>query len=185
MRNELEAINKTDWDKAQFRFDAIKPLLQLKPRKRADVKSRALVLNIDTVTLYRWMKQFEATGILTSLTTKKRLDAGSTKLNEELEAIITTAINTEYLTTQRKSVQKVFMAVRRACFEKKIKPPHINTLRNRIDKLSHQDKVSKRHGRKVAGEQFSPLKGSFPDADFPLSVVQIDHTKLDIILVDG
>ena len=184
LHNELETIKNADWDKAQLRFNAIKPLLQLKPRTRADVEHRAAELNIDPVTLYRWIKQFECFGILTSLTTKKRVDAGTTKLSEELEKIITAAINIEYLTTQRKSVQKVFMAVRRACFEKQLKPPHINTLRNRIDKLSHQERVSKRHGRKVAGEQFSPLKGSFPDADFPLSVVQIDHTKLDIILVD-
>lgn len=181
---ELESINNADWGKAQFRFDAIKPLLELKPRTRADVEHRALELNTDTVTLYRWIKQFEESGVLTGLATKKRLDAGTTKLGDELEAIISTAIDEVYLTTQRKSVQKVHLAVQRACFEKNLQPPHINTLRNRIDKLSHQHKVSKRHGRKAAGEQFSPLRGSFPDADFPLSVVQIDHTKLDIILVD-
>ena len=180
---DLEIIDDNAWDKAKLRFDAIAPLLNSK-HKRADVKNRAQELNIGTSTLYKWIKQYKDSEILTSLASQRRSDNGKSRLSPEIQALIEEAINNVYLTTQRKSVQKVFMAVRRACFEKQLKPPHINTLRNRIDKLSHQNKVSKRHGRKVAGEQFSPLRGSFPDADFPLSVVQIDHTKLDIILVD-
>lgn len=73
LHNELETIKNADWDKAQLRFNAIKPLLQLKPRTRADVEHRAAELNIDPVTLYRWIKQFECFGILTSLTTKSGL----------------------------------------------------------------------------------------------------------------
>ena len=62
--------------------------------------------------------------------------------------------------------------------------PHNNTIRARISKLDPQFKIAKRQGKKAAEEQFKPSEGSFPNADFPLAVVQIDHTKLDIILVD-
>ncbi|UKB79553.1 Mu transposase C-terminal domain-containing protein [Chryseobacterium sp. MEBOG07] len=41
-----------------------------------------------------------------------------------------------------------------------------------------------RYGAKVAKDKFAPLRGSFPHANTPLSVVQIDHTPVDIILVD-
>lgn len=44
--------------------------------------------------------------------------------------------------------------------------------------------MKKRIGAKEAGYKFNPILGSFPGADFPLSVVQIDHTRVDIILVD-
>lgn len=36
----------------------------------------------------------------------------------------------------------------------------------------------------MAKEQYDLHKGPFPGADFPLSIVQIDHTQVDIILVD-
>src|SRR5690606_12005832 len=41
-----------------------------------------------------------------------------------------------------------------------------------------------RYGKSKARDKFEPIKKSFPGADYPLSIVQIDHTKVDIILVD-
>lgn len=37
---------------------------------------------------------------------------------------------------------------------------------------------------KKAKNKFQPKPGSFPDVAFPLDVIQIDHTPVDIILVD-
>ncbi|MBL0283614.1 MAG: DDE-type integrase/transposase/recombinase [Zoogloea sp.] len=74
--------------------------------------------------------------------------------------------------------------VRGRCLNAKLEPPHNNTVRNRINKLSDELKLAKRRGRKVADQQYAPIEGSFPGADYPLSVIQIDHTKLDVILVD-
>ena len=42
----------------------------------------------------------------------------------------------------------------------------------------------KREGRKAAHDKYGSIKGSFPGADAPLAVVQIDHTLLDIMVVD-
>jgi len=42
----------------------------------------------------------------------------------------------------------------------------------------------KRNGRKAADQAYSPIDGSFPGADWPFAVIQIDHTPMDIILVD-
>lgn len=38
--------------------------------------------------------------------------------------------------------------------------------------------------RKKADNKFTPAAGKFPHADYPLAVVQIDHTPVDLILVD-
>jgi putative transposase len=37
---------------------------------------------------------------------------------------------------------------------------------------------------KAAAATYAPLQGRFPGADMPLAVVQIDHTLVDLILVD-
>lgn len=89
-----------------------------------------------------------------------------------------------YLTRQRKSQRKVCEEVRRRCLEAGEPPPHDNTARNRIRALSGELVAARRLGRKTADLDFRPHEGQFPGADWPLSVVQIDHTKIDIILVD-
>jgi hypothetical protein len=44
--------------------------------------------------------------------------------------------------------------------------------------------LEKRKGKKAAAEKYEPIKGHFPGADFPLTVAQIDHTPMDVIVVD-
>lgn len=45
-------------------------------------------------------------------------------------------------------------------------------------------RVEKREGKKRAAEKYEPIKGHFPGADRPLAVAQIDHTPMDVIVVD-
>jgi putative transposase len=35
----------------------------------------------------------------------------------------------------------------------------------------------------AAAEKYEPIKGHFPGGDFPLAVIQIDHTPMDVIVV--
>ena len=44
--------------------------------------------------------------------------------------------------------------------------------------------MEKRKGRKATAEKYEPIKGHFPDADAPLAVAQVDHTPMDVIVVD-
>lgn len=44
--------------------------------------------------------------------------------------------------------------------------------------------MERREGRKAARDKFAPAAGSFPHATAPLSVVQIDHTELNVQIVD-
>jgi putative transposase len=70
------------------------------------------------------------------------------------------------------------------CKNAGLEPPHPNTVRNRITALTDREKLERRRGKKEAGKQYAPAVSHFPGADWPLAVVQIDHTELDIMLVD-
>nr|WP_232337543.1 Mu transposase C-terminal domain-containing protein [Deinococcus arboris] len=72
----------------------------------------------------------------------------------------------------------------RLCRERGLEAPHYNTVRNRIAERTQYVQVAKRLGKKTAENRFRPHVAEFPGADYPLSVIQIDHTKLDVILVD-
>lgn len=180
----LEDLADEDWQTAQRRLDIIRPLIRKRGRSRAEVSQRAREFNLHPNTLYKWLTAYEATGRLTALMPKTRRDKGASKLAAEIEAIIQASIEDVYLTSQRKPVSRVCDDVRRRCLNAGLEPPHANTIRNRIAQLAEPLRSKRRDGRKAASEAFSPIEGEFPGADWPLAVVQIDHTKLDIILVD-
>lgn len=181
---ELLNITEESWGIAKSRLQTIKPLLNLSKRSRSDVEKAAVDNNLHTNTLYGWLKLYEASGLLSSLLPKVRRDRGSTKFDEEIEEVIKQAIATEYLTKQKKSQRMVIDEVKKLCRKENLTPPHDNTIRNRIKTLSPQLVASRRQGRKVSDNTFRPIQKKFPGADWPLAAVQIDHTKLDIILVD-
>ncbi|MGZ2746199.1 Mu transposase C-terminal domain-containing protein [Burkholderia stagnalis] len=184
-RPDLLAIPESDWSEAERRQAIILPLLGQCRRKRDDVVARAAEFGLHANTLYKWLKAYESARLITALLPKQqRKDKGAIKLQAEIEAIIEDVIKTEYLTTQKKSKQWICNEVRRRCSAAGIAPPHANTVRNRLKTLPAELTVAKRQGRKAAEQAYSPVEGSFPGADAPLAVVQIDHTKLDIVLVD-
>jgi putative transposase len=101
-----------------------------------------------------------------------------------VEAIIHAAIQERYLTRNRRKATHVHQEVARKCRAAGLPTPHINTIRARISRLEPRSVMKARFGGSAAREQFEPIKSEFPGADAPLAVVQIDHTKLDIVMVD-
>ncbi|MBQ4845731.1 Mu transposase C-terminal domain-containing protein [Pseudoalteromonas sp. MMG005] len=181
---ELMLISEEAWETANQRYEIIKPLVNKGGRTRKQVIERAQAHDLHVNTVYLWLRLYEGSGLLTSLLPKTRSDKGATKGDHIVEEIIKEAIATEYLTKQKKIVRKVIDAVKAQCLKRGLTPPHDNTVRNRVKALPLELVSRKRHGRKKSDNDFKPIEGKFPGADWPLAVVQIDHTKLDIILVD-
>ena len=172
------------WQTANDRFAVLKPILA----SRSDgalVKQVARENKVSVSTLYRWLERYEATGLVASLMDKSRSGGrGKVRLSPEVDAIVQQAIKDEYLTKQRKPLAKVHQLVATHCKRAGLKVPHQNTIRNRISQITEYNRLRYRYGKDTADEQLAPHKGSFPGADFPLAFVQVDHTKLDIQLVD-
>ncbi len=181
---ELMLISEEAWETANKRYEVIKPLVNKGGRTRDQVIERAQAHDLHVNTVYLWLRSYEGSGLLTSLLPKTRSDKGAIKGDQIVEEIIKEAIATEYLTKQKKIVRKVIDAVKAQCLKRGLTPPHDNTVRNRVKALPLELVSRKRHGRKKSDNDFKPIEGKFPGADWPLAVVQIDHTKLDIILVD-
>lgn len=183
-RPELLQVLDKDWEEAKRRYEIIRPLLDKPDRSRQDVTERGKLFGHHTNTLYEWIQRYDDSHLLTALLPRTRSDKGTTKFSPEIETIIQAVVESEYLTKQRKSQQKVCDEVRKRCLHAGFEPPHDNTIRNRLKQLAGEQVMAKRKGRKAADHAYSPIEGSFPGADWPLAVVQIDHTPLDIILVD-
>lgn len=180
----LEGVPEDKLQVARERYEYIKPLLFIHQRTRAMVAAQADTVGVHPNTLYKWIRRYEDSRFLTALVPGRRKDKGTKKLSEDVEKIIREVIESDYLTRQKKSPAKVCREVERRCRESNLKPPHPNTVRNRLKAIPAYYQTTKRHGYKAAKDTYFPLKGTFPGADCPLAVVQIDHTPLDIILVD-
>ena len=63
--------------------------------------------------------------------------------------------------------------------------PAPNTIKLRIAWIENRERMRKREGIARAEDVFDASKGSIPDANWPLQLVQIDHTLLPVIIVDS
>lgn len=181
---DIDEIGDEDWKTAEKRYAIIKPLLEGNCGRR-QIEERAKECGHDPSTVYRWLNRYRSMGVVAALMPQKRgWQAGKGRISKHTETVIQEAIKDTYLTPQRPSVQKVIIEVKRRCSQRGVDMPHANTVRNRILALSEKQVLSGRGFKEKAKNKFLPAAGQFPNADYPLSVVQIDHTPVDIILVD-
>jgi putative transposase len=65
-----------------------------------------------------------------------------------------------------------------------IDPPALNTVKDRINKVRPEKSLATREGSKAA-QRLKPTLGATPNTQAPLDAIQIDHTKIDVIVVDA
>lgn len=182
---DLAEIADADWQEAERRMAIIRPLVDQPVFGRSEVEARAKESGVDTATIYRWLRRYRGTGSPLGLIPQKRgWKSGKTRIPAFAEAVVDEAIRDFYLTPQRPSAQKTVVEVMRRCQQRGIEAPSASTVRARIARVPERDRLRGRGYREKAKNKFMPTAGKFPNADFPLAVVQIDHTPVDIILVD-
>lgn len=182
---DLDTIVDEDWSVAEYRYAAIKPLLDAPRAGRKMINARGDELSINPSTLYRWLDRYRALGVVTALIPKKRgWPQGKSRLPCEVEAVVDEVIRDFYLTPHRPSQKKAIREVKRHCHERHIDPPSESAVRLRLNRIAEKTRLRGRGYREKAKNRFLPAAGRFPNADYPLAVVQIDHTPMDIILVD-
>lgn len=98
--------------------------------------------------------------------------------------MINAAIDDYYLTPQRPSVSALVIEIRRRCRVLSFPAPGRKAVRLRLARRPAPQITAKRAGRKAAHDRFGAAAGAL-DAPWPLSLVQIDHTLVDVIVVDS
>jgi putative transposase len=165
-------------------MECIRPFLNRIDRTVEAIQKRAAEYDIHPSTLYRRLADWDLNGRMEALLPRKS-DGGRGKgrLLPDVEQLIDTSIKSHFLNKQRLKVTDVAMEVRRACHLAGLPTPHPNTIARRIRLLSAEVVTRRRRGRKAA-EEYRARPNRFERATYPLSIVEIDHTKLDLMLVD-
>jgi putative transposase len=179
-------VDEKHWRAVVKQFAVLKPLFEMdeEQRTRDHVEKVAKILNRHPATIYRWIEAHKNAQRVSVLLRKGRSDRGGSRVSKEVDAIIQAAIKEIYLVAEQPQITAVIEEVNLQCFKAKLTRPGASTIRRRIASLSGRLKLEKRKGKKAAAEKYEPIKGHFPGADYPLAVAQIDHTPMDVIVVD-
>lgn len=182
---DLTEVPPRDWQEARRRLEIIQPLAAVADRTRSSVSSAAQQLQLSVTHAYRLLKRYDADPRLTSLLPARRgRKQGERRLPAVVEDVIRSAIEEIYLTRQKPRASVLIEEVRRRCRVLGLAPPSGKAVRQRLHARPASEVLARREGRKVARDRFGAITGSL-DAAWPLSLVQIDHTLVDVIVVDS
>ena len=182
---DLSGIVLEEWEKARRRLEVLKPLAEAERRSRGMAQAAADELGISLTLVYRLLARYEAAPRLTSLLPERRgRREGQLVLSAEVEEIVGAVIDELFLTRQKQRVSDVVLEVRKRCRALGFAAPSRKAIDLRLRMRPAAEVHRKRHGRKAARDRFAPAVGSL-DAPWPLSLVQIDHTLVDVIVVDS
>ncbi len=176
----LNNISKEELEQAEARLAAIQPVLNA--RSRRAVEKRAQEVGVSANTIYNWIRAYESTGQLSSLVFRgNRGGKGRSRLDPHTEEIIKSTINEMFSGLIYPTAQKVWEEIGIKCKNANLPIPSIASIRRRVRK--HKEQTSMKVRRKK--DPMGLIKSEYPDGLFPLHVIQIDHTQVDVILVDS
>jgi putative transposase len=182
---ELLSVAPPQWDQALRYLNVVRRLSESSTRTRAEVAAAAAELGCGVIHLYALLGRYQADPRLTSLLPRRRGPVpGGSLLSGEVDAVIDDAIQSFYLTRERPRVSDLVKEIRRRCYAAQLRPPGRKAVRARLWAKSQSEIVSRRLGRKAARDRFAPVVGSL-EPKWPLALVQIDHTLVDVIVVDS
>lgn len=182
---DLQAIEEEDWSRASAKYEAIKPLIAMGNPSKEAVIARAREVGKGASTLYRWLSRYRNFDSVSSLVSSKRgWKEGNMRLSEKLEQVIQETIDEFYLKPTRPTIEKTYREVKIRCEKINYAPPSNTAVRARIARIPEFERMKKRGKLEKAKNKFLPVPGTFPGGDYPLDVIQIDHTPVDVIIVD-
>jgi len=181
-RADLQDMPDEAWERACERYRIIRPLLADNGGRQV-IEAAARAHETSVPTLYRWIRAFSETGLVSSLVRKQRSDAGTTRLTSDTESIIANVVKDRFLTGQKLKIKRTYQEVEQLCKAAGAQVPHINTFNQRVRSIAPEVRARARDGRNAA-LKFRSHQGSFPGAEQPYAVLQIDHTQVDLMLVD-
>jgi putative transposase len=181
---DIRTVDEAAWKGAVAREAVLRRLAARERLGRAEVLEACRELGVRRSRLYQLLRAYRIRPVTSSLLNRQTGSrAGTSRLPGAVEAVIDEAIQAFYRTRQKPSVSALHTEVRRLCWQKDLRAPSWHAVRARVQKIPLGDLVADREGAKAARDRFRPVPGQY-QADHAFQIVQIDHTPVDLIVVD-
>jgi putative transposase len=179
----VRGSTRAEWKQARRRERVLKRCLSEDGDASARVQFACKSLGLSRRSIYRLLANYRAAAQTSSLIAKHRgTPPAGRRLTAAREAIAMRCIEQRFLSRPRATVSLVTEEVERQCRAAGLKPVSRKAIDLRIASLDPRLVTSRRHGSKVARTAFGPVGGHY-DVSAPLDVMQIDHTRVDVIVV--
>ena len=140
--------------------------------------------------IHRWKKQYMESGrdIISLIGNTRKRGNRSNRFSEFTEILIQQALDF-YLTTERPSIKNAYKRLSYLEWENNKKTgsatplPSYDAFRKRINNLDKYLVMSKRYGKRIADMRFKAYQKGVK-VTRPLELAEIDHTPLDLMVVD-
>ena len=181
---DVAAVDDKDWDVASRRHRAIDPLLDHERPTQAQFAEAGAAYGWSASSIRRWFYAYRKARDLAVLLPKKPgPNLGTVRLAPPVDFIVRQSLK-EYLSEKRLPVAEVFERIEARCRAQKLPIPARSTLQRRIHRLPKAAVLRARGQADEAEKLYAPALGG-KIASSPMSLVQIDHTLADIMLVDS
>jgi putative transposase len=168
------------------REEVIRSVLQRHDDKRLTigaVEEIAQELGVSRSTMYRLITAYRAKGTVSSVEPRAQGRRKDTLvLDAKREKLIASTIHEIYLKPERPTMTYLVEQVRARCAQKGLPLPDRRTIKARVDRIDRRTVALKRKDAKGV-KATKAVPGQYVAAR-PLEVVQIDHTEVDVFLVD-
>lgn len=183
-RSDIKAIDDAAWEQAVAREAVIRRLARMANPDRGEFLVACRQLGLKRSRLYDLIKAYKARPITSSLLAGTAgTQTGSRRLPEVIEVVIADAIEDFFKSRQKPSINALHKEVRRRCGQRGLRAPCWTSVRDRVVAIDAAELVAARERAKAARSRYHPVPGTYR-IERAFEVVQIDHTLVDVIVVD-
>ncbi|MFC5328058.1 Mu transposase C-terminal domain-containing protein [Brachybacterium fresconis] len=181
----LLTVSDEVWALAVRRAGVIGPLAEAGTVGVEAVETAAERLGISRRQVYVLLRRWrEGQGVVSDLIPGRSSGGrGGQRLSAEVEAVIREVLGKHYLTRQRKKTAAVHREITQTCRTRGLPVPSRGVIVRRIAALDPRAGTVAREGRDAA-RSLESAGGRVPPVSGVLEQVQIDHTVVDLIVVD-
>ncbi len=180
--SDLSLVSEAAWREAQRRAEVIRPLAERESRPRHLVQAAAAALGLSERQTYTLLRRCrDAGGDVTALVPGTSSGGrNKPRVPPSSEATLQGVAREFYLTPQKPTAARVVRELIGRCKAEKLSAPSASTVRRRLKALPPADCRRRGEGH----PEIAPVHGHAPPPRHPLDLVQVDHTPVDLILVD-
>ena len=171
-----------DWEEAEYRARVLAELPAQLTRGNVDWAMREL--DVSRSTLFRLVKQFRQDGRTSALLPDTRgPKPGMQPLDPAVEEIVSHHFKGFFATRRKPTRTRFWREVAADCRAQGLAPPSIRRLGRWLEQHDQAKLMVRREGKDKAERRYLATPGGLT-ADSLLDIVQIDHTKADVTVVD-
>jgi len=184
MTESIEEISNELWQAGCSREEVIRPLACLPHARREDIAAAAVRLAVGRATVYKLLAAYRERPQTSTLVPKKPGCPRNVRfLSQAVEKVIEKGITEFYFTRERPRFSDLMAEIKAQCHADNLSAPDYRTVRRRLSAYDARTIACARHGGRRARALYGAALPIERPSE-PLSFVQIDHSPVDVIIVD-